>query len=174
MQDGLLTGLIASNVNALADLAGSVSIREAQADDEAVIEALRRSVGWSSVDTGLVSMARGRSVVYLLEVDGGVAASGALVFRGEDPELADGATSALISNLIVNPSFQKRGLGTHLLHYLEAQAQRRGFQRVTIGVDVPNAGARHLYEREGYGPLKDKSEAWGPVNYLVRYLPQEK
>jgi ribosomal protein S18 acetylase RimI-like enzyme len=152
---------------------GTVSIRLATQDDQTLIENLRRSVGWSSFETGLASMQHGRSAVFILEVNGQGVASGALIFRSDDTDLADGATRALISNLIVNPEFQSHGFGTELLEFLEGEACIRGCTHVTIGVDAVNERARKLYERHGYERLKDKTEAWGPVNYLIKKLECE-
>jgi len=149
----------------------SVTIREAvPLIDEELIQGLRASVGWSTVETGLASMAAGRSIVYVLDLDREPAASGALVLRADDPDLADGASTALISNLIVDPRFQGHGLGTRLLEHLESEALSRGFSQMSIGVDAPNVRARSLYERHGYHPLKNKREAWGEVVYLAKRL----
>lgn len=152
---------------------GTVTIRLASQDDQRLIEELRRSVGWSPFETGLASMQHGRSVVFILEVSGRGVASGALIFRSDDTDLADGASRALISNLIVNPGYQGHGFGTKLLEFLESEACIRGCTYVTIGVDAVNERARRLYERHGYEKLKDKTEAWGPVNYLIKKLECE-
>jgi ribosomal protein S18 acetylase RimI-like enzyme len=152
---------------------GTVTIRLATEDDQALIEDLRRSVGWSPLETGLTSMMHGRSAVFILELNGRGVASGALIFRSDDSDLADGSTRALISNLIVNPEFQSHGFGTELLDFLEHEACIRGCMYVTIGVDAVNVRARKLYERHGYTSLKDKTEAWGPVNYLIKELECE-
>lgn len=152
--------------------ARQVSIREAAPGlDEDLLRRLRASVGWSTAETGLASMVAGRSVVYLLEMDGRPAGSGALVLRSDDPDLADGRARALISNLIVEGRHQGMGLGTRILQFLEEEAARRGFGRIFIGVDSPNVRARGLYERHGYETFKKKQEAWGPVIYLGKVLP---
>jgi len=147
-----------------------VTIRKASQGDQKIIQALRASVGWSVAETGLAAMAEGRSVVYIVELDGQPLASGVLVLQSDDRDLADGRRHALISNLIVDARHQGHGLGTRLLEFLEAEACRRGFDTVTIGVDQTNVRARNLYQRHGYASLKDKNEAWGPVNYLVKKL----
>ncbi len=147
-----------------------VLIREARADDHDVVERLRFSVGWMSPDTGLAAMARGLSKVYILEMSGKPVASGALVYKGDDDDLADSRERGLISNLIVDPAYQGRGLGSRMLHFLEERAREQGYAQVTIGVDAVNTGARRLYQREGYRRLKDKLEAWGEVNYLYKPL----
>lgn len=150
-----------------------ISIREASSGDLAVLESLRKSVGWSTVETGLAAMREGRSVAYILEMDGAPAASGALVMQAESHDLADGKQRSLVSNLIVDPRFQGRGLGTTLLLFLEEEARRRGFTRMTIGVDAPNVRARKLYERNGYILAFDRVESWGPVNYLMKDLVEK-
>jgi ribosomal protein S18 acetylase RimI-like enzyme len=152
---------------------GNVTIRLALQSDQSLIEELRRSVGWSPFETGLASMEHGRSVVFILEVGGRGVASGALIFRSDDTDLADGTSMALISNLIVNPEYQSHGFGTELLEFLEGEACVRGHTYVTIGVDAVNERARRLYERHGYEKLKSKTEAWGPVNYLIKRLECE-
>lgn len=130
-------------------------------------------MGWSTAETGLLSMQHGRSVIYIAEIDGVPAASGALVFKNEDTDLANGTSHAMISNLIVDPRFQKHGLGTTLLRYLESQAIDRAYTSIAIGVDQSNVGARALYKRHGYIRLKDRTEAWGPVHYLAKPLEGE-
>jgi ribosomal protein S18 acetylase RimI-like enzyme len=149
-----------------------ITIRRAvPGEDEETLRHLRASVGWSTVETGLASAAGGRSVVYILEKGGQPAASGALVLRSEDLALADGETSALVSNLIVDARFQGHGLGTIMLEYLEHEAVDRGIQRVSIGVDLPNVRARSLYERHQYERFMNKLESWGEVVYLAKTLP---
>lgn len=118
-------------------------------------------------------MLYGRSAVYILEVNRRGVGSGALIFQSDDPDLGDGSTRALISNLIVDPEFQSHGFGTELLEFLEGEARDRGFAYATIGVDAVNVRARKLYERHGYVKLKDKREAWGPVNYLMKPLGRQ-
>ena len=147
-----------------------ITIREASADDEQILQDLRTSVGWSTADTGLPAMLAGRSVVYILELDHKPAASGALVFRADAADLADGEQRALISNLIVDAAYQSHGLGTTVLDYLEEQVRGRDFRIVNIGVDMPNIRARALYERHGYHVLTERVEAWGPVIYLTKRL----
>jgi ribosomal protein S18 acetylase RimI-like enzyme len=109
-------------------------------------------------------------MVYMIDVDGEPAASGILTWRDSDPDLCDGHTTAHLSNLIVDPRFQGRGLGSRLIAVIEDAARERGFTRITIGVDATNDRARRLYERKGYAWLKDKTEAWGLVHYLWKPL----
>jgi ribosomal protein S18 acetylase RimI-like enzyme len=148
----------------------TITIRLATPNDRETIQQLRASVGWSTAETGLRAMAEGRANVYLLEVNGVPVASGVLGLQENDKELADGVAIAHISNLIVHPAYQDQGLGTKLLEFLESEARARGYQWITIGVDVPNTRARQLYERRGYRWFKDEQRIWGPVHYLRKRL----
>jgi GNAT superfamily N-acetyltransferase len=46
--------------------------------------------------------------------------------------------------------FQRRGIGTALVHAGEDTARRLGYERIALGVGLENEGARRLYERLGY------------------------
>jgi GNAT superfamily N-acetyltransferase len=46
--------------------------------------------------------------------------------------------------------FQRRGIGTALVHAGEDTARRLGHQRIALGVGLDNPNARRLYERLGY------------------------
>ena len=46
--------------------------------------------------------------------------------------------------------WQNRGIGTSLVHTVEALAAERGYGTVELGVEDSNPGARRLYERLGY------------------------
>ena len=50
----------------------------------------------------------------------------------------------------VSPRYRRRGVGSALTAAAEAEAQKRGFDRLRITVSVDNAAARALYRRLGY------------------------
>jgi ribosomal protein S18 acetylase RimI-like enzyme len=60
------------------------------------------------------------------------------------------ADQYFISTLAVSPHFQRQGIGARLLAYAESKALSAGFAQCTLTVDVENAPACRLYEREGY------------------------
>jgi GNAT superfamily N-acetyltransferase len=53
-------------------------------------------------------------------------------------------------HLEVMGPFQRRGIGTALIHAGEDTARRLGHQQLAMGVGVDNPDARRLYERLGY------------------------
>jgi aminoglycoside 6'-N-acetyltransferase len=52
--------------------------------------------------------------------------------------------------IAVAPEWRGRGVGTALLAAAEAWARQQGAERMTLDLDVNNAGALRLYERVGY------------------------
>jgi GNAT superfamily N-acetyltransferase len=55
-----------------------------------------------------------------------------------------------LTHLEVLGPFQRRGIGTALIHAGEGTARRLGDHHLAIGVGFDNPGARRLYERLGY------------------------
>ncbi|NOH04344.1 MAG: GNAT family N-acetyltransferase [Chloroflexi bacterium] len=66
-------------------------------------------------------------------------------FVAGDPRPRDGW--GWIATIAVDPRFQRRGVGTALLHQCESKL---GVPRARLTVRMSNNGAISLYEREGY------------------------
>jgi ribosomal-protein-alanine N-acetyltransferase len=60
--------------------------------------------------------------------------------------------SAHITNIAVDPSRQRHGIGTRILLALAREAQRLGAPALTLEVRVSNAPAQRLYHRFGFVP----------------------
>lgn len=76
-----------------------------------------------------------------------------------------------LADLSVLPPWRGRGIGTRLLREVEARFRRAGCDQTSLGVFVPNVGARRLYDRMGYSPrgmflvkrLGPAPQRWPPV-----------
>ncbi len=55
-----------------------------------------------------------------------------------------------VNSLAVVAECRGQGIGTRLLAEAQARARDAGFARCSLTVDVDNAGAQRLYERQGY------------------------
>jgi aminoglycoside 6'-N-acetyltransferase len=53
-------------------------------------------------------------------------------------------------SIVVAPEWRGHGVGTELMAAAEAWARTAGAERMTLGMDAANTGARRLYERLGY------------------------
>ena len=79
---------------------------------------------------------------YLVAWDGEEPAGHAHLALTDPPELQDVEVSA---------QYRRRGVGSALTAAAEAEAQKRGFDRLRITVSVDNAPAQALYRSLGYG-----------------------
>nr|MBN1228501.1 GNAT family N-acetyltransferase [Anaerolineae bacterium] len=77
-----------------------------------------------------------------------------------DPLFADGKTRAYLYSFQVMEAFQGIGIGTALITHAEEVLSANSFLAATISVEKENLGARRLYSRLGYQPLKDYLSTW--------------
>ena len=150
-----------------------VVLRPAYPQEEAAVAALRRACGWSADTVGqqFRAMREGRRDVWIADCDGYLVATITVEWLADDRQLADGQTTAHISNLVVHPHYRRRGIARGLLAAVERAAADRGCATMTIGVDDGNVYARSIYERRGYTFLKNVHAAWGLIHILRRPLP---
>ena len=98
--------------------------------------------------------AEGRDLAELViaETDGSVV--GDVCLRWDDPPEPELAAHLLgvpyLNHLEVAESSRRRGVGARLALAGESRALARGAERIYLGVEPDNPGARRLYERLGY------------------------
>jgi ribosomal protein S18 acetylase RimI-like enzyme len=146
----------------------NVQFRPAIPEEHGAMAALRRACGWNAdtVPQQFQAMSEGRRDIWIAVCDGYLVGTVTIEWRSDDRSLADGATAAHVSNLVVHPTYRHRGIGRGLLGAVEREASRRGRGVITIGVDRGNDYARRLYERRGYVYVKDIHAHWGLVHIL--------
>jgi ribosomal protein S18 acetylase RimI-like enzyme len=79
---------------------------------------------------------------YLVAWDGDQPAGHAHLALTDPPELQD---------VEVSPQYRRRGVGSALTAAAEAEALKRGFDRLRVTVSVDNVAAQALYRTLGYG-----------------------
>jgi ribosomal protein S18 acetylase RimI-like enzyme len=154
------------------ELPPGVILRPALVEEEGALMALRRACGWSAetVPQQFRAMLEGRRTIWIAVCDGYLVGTITVEWTTEDRQLADGRTTAHISNLVVHQYYRRRGIGRALMGAAERVAVGRGCTTMTIGVDDGNVYARQLYERRGYSYLKDVHAPWGRIHMLSRRL----
>lgn len=80
-------------------------------------------------------------------------------------ELADGKQRAYIYGFRIKSSFRGYGIGTFMLHFIEHDLVKRGFNQVTLNVSLDNPGARRLYERNGYHIVANEPGNWSYLDH---------
>lgn len=141
------------------------------ADRERLV-ALRRVAGWDAelVDAWLAEVAAGRRVLWIATRDGVDVGMMALVLVHADREVADGATRACVTSLVVAASERRRGLGRALTEHVEIAARARGIGTLTLYTGVDNWGALELYRGLGYEAWKESDQDWGRAVHLQKRL----
>lgn len=66
-----------------------------------------------------------------------------------------------ITNIMVAPHWQNRGIGTFLVMYMMTIAQQLDFHRMSLEVRVSNVSAKRLYERLGFQVVRRKTHYYG-------------
>lgn len=125
----------------------NLAIRFATSADAAAIAALSRD----EIEQGLPwtwRVARVRKAiadpdtnVIVVGSPGAVIAFGVMYYADDDAHLLLFA---------VHRSQQRRGVGTALLHWLEAAAQAAGVRRIRVEARMDNVSARCFYNEHGY------------------------
>jgi ribosomal protein S18 acetylase RimI-like enzyme len=83
-----------------------------------------------------------------------------LVYRHDDPELADGVTRGYVQALEVQPAHRRQGIGEALMRHLETAALAHGFGSVALMVEPANHAALELYRNLGYSFFKPSFWSW--------------
>ncbi len=101
--------------------------------------------------TAYQGMKRGEQMMWVVETVGdGIIGHIFVQFKSLHSTLADGTERAYFYSFHVYSGHRCKGVGTHLLRFLEADLRKRGFQIVTLTVEKENKRARRFYERNGY------------------------
>lgn len=77
---------------------------------------------------------------------------------------------ARIGWVYVLPEFQRKGIGTALIHYLETIAKRRGLKKAKLLTVGGAFWAIKFYEKLGYRLTEKISRPWGFDQYMEKEL----
>ena len=89
----------------------------------------------------------------------------------EDKNINNVANALQLDSIYVDPFFQRQGIGTQIMNYIEEIAHQQNYTEICLGVLEKNENARRFYERIGYTPDGEQStDEFGAVN--LRYVKQ--
>lgn len=69
-------------------------------------------------------------------------------------------TNAYLADIEVSPGMRSRGIGAALLRQVEAEARRRGKERIWLHADGQNVRAHRFYERHGWRHERTVHPSW--------------
>ena len=126
------------------------AIRLATPGDASAIAALSRDyielgLGWSYTPNRILAAIRSRTTNVAVIREAGVLFAAGIMEYGD--------TTGHLVLLGVHPAQRRRGLGAHLLAWLEECALVAGLEQIGVEVRADNPGAIAFYRQQGYAPL---------------------
>ncbi|ABL65345.1 GNAT family N-acetyltransferase [Chlorobium phaeobacteroides] len=92
-------------------------------------------------------------IIFVCEVDGAVQGMVMLLFT---VSTFLGKKAAILEDMIVEPRWRGKGIGTNLINHATAFAEEEGFGRITLLTDHDNLAALAFYNRQGFIPSEMK------------------
>lgn len=92
----------------------------------------------------------GNRITFVYVDNGEFVGEGSLLFDRGDPDYTIPKQRIYLSRMIVKREFRNRGIGGLLIDYLVEFARKLGYKEMSLGVDMDNLAARHLYEKKGF------------------------
>lgn len=112
---------------------------------------------------GYLAKVAALATTLLLKMDGQVA--GGISFYDNDA----GTGRAFITQVMVSPVFQGRGIGTRLIAECEAECLAKGMKVLGLEVRRDNDGAKRLYERIGFHVCGGTETGWLMEKHLGQF-----
>ena len=113
-----------------------VFIRQAEKDDLVSLEWNGEYTHFRRLYADTYMMVeQGKAVIWIAETNGsGLIGQCFVSLKGNRPELADGIVRAYIYGFRYNHNIRNQGIGTQIMHTIEDDLRKRGFQQVTLNV----------------------------------------
>ena len=137
-----------------------VKLQDSKRIDPAAVRKLFRAAGWTE-DIARYSPSQIRKLLRSSHL--------VLAARNQNRELigfisavSDGVLCGFVQNLVVHPTYRRRGLGTRLLRELARRMRRQGISYLYV-LGRRGKGARAFFHRVGFRPLP-----WNVFVHLCR------
>lgn len=92
----------------------------------------------------------GKRLVFIYKESDIFIAEGALVTQHEDSDYTIPKKRIYLSRMIVKPEHRNKGIGTIMLNFLINKAKEMGYKEISLGVNLDNYNALHLYIKHGF------------------------
>jgi GNAT superfamily N-acetyltransferase len=119
---------------------------------------LRTKVGWGDLDVNIAEKSLNNSLFHVI-----IRNDGQLVGMGR--VVGDGAMYFYIQDVVVDPSYQKQGIGAALMAKIEDYLSNATNQGATIGL-LAAQGKEAFYSRYGYTQRPNSSLGHGMCKFI--------
>ena len=92
----------------------------------------------------------GNRLVFIYKINGEFIGEGALIIKNDDPDYTIPDKRVYLSRMIVKPEYRNKGIGGMMLELLINKAKEMGYSEISLGVDLDNQNAVHLYNKFGF------------------------
>ena len=124
-----------------------------------------RTVEWGN------QLESGEREVYVCVKDNEYVGEIAFYHGQQDPVYTIIGRRVYISRMIVKEELRNQGIGALLLDFMCDLARERGYTELSLGVDVTNLPARHLYKKKGFTKvLYHGTDKWGEFYKLLKRI----
>lgn len=110
----------------------------------------------------------GNREAYLFKFEDEYIASCDLVYDYED--YTENNNKIYLSRLIVKREYRNQGIGQSVLKYMIDVCKEKGYQYITVGVDVDNDNAIHLYKKKGFKIYENAIDEYGEYYKMILNL----
>lgn len=116
-------------------------------------------------------MAEGTRIIFVYREGNTYLGEAALIFDNGDAEYTIPDRRVCLSEMTVREDTRNRGIGAALIRHLFAYATEQGYAEMSLGVDLDNAPARHLYAKMGFTHiLREDEDEGGKYVKLLKVL----
>ncbi len=95
-------------------------------------------------------LVEGTRIIFIYLENGEFIGEGSLVLKNNDPDYTIPDKRIYLSRLIIKAEYRNRGIGGIIVDFLNDYAKELGFEEISVGVDIDNIVAKHLYEKKGF------------------------
>ncbi len=95
-------------------------------------------------------LVKGTRIIFIYLENGEFIGEGSLVIKNNDPDYTIPGKRIYLSRLIIKAEYRNRGIGGIIVDFLNNYAKELGFEEISVGVDIDNIVAKHLYEKKGF------------------------
>jgi len=95
----------------------------------------------------------GNRITYVYQKDNVYLAEASIVFDMNDKDYTIPSKRVYLSRVITKKEYCNRGIATLLIEHIINVCETMGYKEITVGVDVKNNVANHLYKKLGFNEV---------------------
>jgi len=114
-------------------------------------------------ETLLKAMSSGRATFYIAVENNEIAGFAQIIHKDDQ--------NAELDRIVVFPSYERKGIGTQLLHQAIDDERKKGTSAITVNAGKNEIHARKFYEKNGFKLIKETTidATWGKKLDLAIY-----